>query len=202
MSDGEIYSVGGKIMNETDKVLNKIPCVASLLFGVTAFFMLFAPNITLGAGGTACSGLNIAFGSPVTRDAADVLEAAGTQLPAYMSIVYSVRLFTVSPVAIAYLLLPVGVVATVLDMLGIGKRIPSIVAACCFAAAATLFFVTRYIVIFNPAVGGKEVTNEIRKQITFAFGSLVGGIFAAISAVSMLASVFLTKPRAKIVVGE
>lgn len=182
-------------MDVNERTINRVPNICAVIFGICAVFMLFAPNIVFGGTESVdCSGLNVAFGTPVVQ------EMGAYEGSNYMSVNILSAVFTISPIAIAYLLALAGIVCTVLNIFGIGGKVIPIVSGSCFVVAAVMLFISNYLVIFNPKyieeVGvGVDV---VRASLKLGMGSIAGGTLCGVSGLAMLAAVFLPKPRLKI----
>ena len=162
--------------------LKMILCLVAAVLGFVAAMMLFAPALkaeTLLGGESTLKGSEIAFGKKV--NGSDYLTASAYMLPLFLAIV--------------------GVVLSVLALLGKGGKIVPVVAAVCFVAAAILFFLPK--VLITPDLGkldgdakSKALENfreGVKKSYDLSAGPIVGGILSIISAVAVSVPLFIKK---------
>ena len=161
--------------------LKMILCCVAIVFGFVAAMMLFAPALKADTllGEQTLKGSEIAFGKK--ENGTGVLAASVYMLPLFLALI--------------------GVVLSVLALLGKGGKIVPIVAAVCFLVAAVLFFLPKGLI--TPDLGklegdarSKALENfreGIKNSYDLAAGAIVGGIFSIIAACAAATPIFLKK---------
>lgn len=152
--------------------LKTILTVVAAVLGLVAFFMMFAPALTSKLGDY--KGTEIAFGS-------------GEKIAA-------------SAYMLAYILVIIGVVASVVAVLGIGGKIVPLVAAVCLLVGGIFFFLPASLAMpYTGELSGDakdkyvELFREGVKEMDLGAGAIVGGILSILGAVAVAVPVFIKK---------
>lgn len=156
----------------------KILTLDAMLLALVAVFMMFAPAVSA-SWDTEYTGLQVAFGYTAKSEAL-------ANIPVF------------SAYFIPYLLIVIGLVFSVLSLLGVLPKISKFVAIGCYIAAGVLFFlavqmVTPYVADGINGDAKKELISKYRENFTLGIGAILAGIFALMAAVVTALPVFLKK---------
>ena len=147
--------------------LGKILTLAAMVLALVAFFMMFAPAVEDKLT-TTYSGAQVAFGYSKN----------------------STKILVFSAYFIPYLLLIIGLVFSVLAVLGILPKFSKFVSAGCYIAAGVLLFLA--VQMATPSVTDK-LGDTIKKSLTLSYGAIVSGIFGLLAGIAAAMPVFLKK---------
>lgn len=155
--------------------LGKILTLAAMLLALVAFFLMFAPAVETKLT-TTYTGAQVAFG--YSKESAKILVFSAYFLP--------------------YLLTVIGLVFSLLSVLGVLPKVSRFVAFGCYIAAGILFFLA--VQMSTPNVSDKldsEIKNQVikahREGLTLAYGAILSGIFALLAGITSALPVFLKK---------
>lgn len=155
--------------------LGKILTLAAMVLALVAFFMMFAPAVEDKLT-TTYSGAQVAFGYSKN----------------------STKILVFSAYFIPYLLLIIGLVFSVLAVLGILPKFSKFVSAGCYIAAGVLLFLA--VQMATPSVTDKlgdtiknETIKNFRSSLTLSYGAIVSGIFGLLAGIAAAMPVFLKK---------
>lgn len=163
--------------------LGKILTLAAMLLALAAFFFMFAPAVTSGTD-TARTGAQVAFGYTAKT------EVLGNTV--------STKILVFSAYFIPYLLVIIGLVFSVLSLLGVLPKISKFIAVGCYIAAGVLFFLavqmaTPYVAEAITGDAKTEIIKAFRDNLTLSYGAILSGIFALMAGIASALPVFLKK---------
>jgi hypothetical protein len=153
------------------KYLDKIVAIAAIVLAIVSLCMIFAPAAVCTDLDSSFTGANLIFGYSKTEK---VLVTTTT-----------VDYFSFSANFITFILLIVGIVALVLALLGIFKKITVIVAFATLLVAGIFYFLMLQLCV--PS----DVTKLVFDQYSLGAGAIVGGIFAILSALASASLLFI-----------
>ena len=159
--------------------LKSILCCVAVVFGLIAVLLLFADVIVPQKGSDGgYSGLDVAFG--YKEDGHKLLAASAYILPTLLAVI--------------------GVVLSVVALLGKGGKIVPIIAAVCLLGAGICYFlpiqmITPYTKLTGDAKADyiKFIRDSVKDNCKLGAGAIVSGIFSIIAACSVTVPVFLGK---------
>ncbi len=161
--------------------LSKILAVAAAVLGLIAILMMFAPMAVSESvvGKTEYTGLNTIFGAKYKS------EVLGQTIETE---VFKFSFVNFLPLILAL----VGLVCSVMAILGKGGKVVSVVGAVAYLAAGIIFFCAVQGVVF-AGEPSKEMVKELKKALDLGAGAIVAGIFSVISAIASAAGCLLAK---------
>ena len=160
--------------------LGKILMGVAALLGIVAIVMMFAPHLSEAEGKITYSGMDVTFGHSETQ------------------LGITLKIFNFSFInLLAYILVLVGVVFTVLAMFGKLGKISSFVAMAAFVVGGILFFLV--IQGTSPNVGeasgelADKIIEEIKKTFSLGIGAIMAGIASILAGVATALATFMFK---------
>ena len=156
------------------KHLGKIVAGVAILLGLVAALLIFAGAIAPKEGaGDPISGASIAFGNKDDKTVASLY-------------------------ILAFLLPLVGVILSVLTLLGKGGKVVPIIAAVCFVVGGIFYFLPLELVTpdlgkLSSAEAIKNFRDMLKKVATVGLGAIFGGILSILAGCASVATLFVKK---------
>lgn len=158
------------------KSLSKYACYAGIAYAVVAICMIFLAAVSYKVGNevTTYSGLQVVFGYKATE----------TVLGSKVSVeILDFSFMNLLP----YILLIVGLVLAVMNLLGKGNKLMTIIACACFVIAGILLLLTVSLCVPHVnEVLGNNVPVLDKEKMSLGIGAILGGIFAILAGVAQV----------------
>ena len=159
--------------------IGQILTLSAILLGIIAFVMVFLPAVAIKDSETAYNGLQVAFG----YSEENILGGTTTYLQfSFMNL-------------LTVILVLVGVVFTVLGMLGKGSKFANLISGVSFIVAGVFFFLS--VAFCIPEEGFSNIIGffggNIKDWLVLGVGAIIGGILSILAGAACLGNVVLKK---------
>lgn len=161
--------------------VGKIVTGLAAVMALVAFFLMFAPAVSIKNSDTTITGAQVTFGYD-------------TALPLVKGLGFSSYF-------IPYLLVVAGIVFSVLSILGILPKISTFVSMGCYIAAGILFFLA--VQMINPIVDlgsssvgssiAAETAKKFKETLALAGGAIASGVLSIVAGAGALSTLFIKK---------
>jgi hypothetical protein len=154
------------------KYLDKIVAGVGIVLAIVALCMIFAPAATNSDANVSYTGANLIFGY--------------SSKTTILGKTITTKVFNFSANFVTFILLVVGIVALVLALLGVYKKITAIVGFAALLVAGIFYFLMIQFCV--PDAGSftgdaaAEVVKTVKENLTLGAGAIVGGILSILAA--------------------